>query len=87
MGSFVIFCADYKLREMPKLRNVVRAKINALKVSFNRYFSCHAISWEKNLSKRNLIKHLSLVSKHLILAIPQNHICLGLCYVQNKACD
>ena len=39
MGSLVIFRVDYKSREMPKPRNIIRAKINALKVNFNRYFS------------------------------------------------
>ena len=60
MGSFVIFRADYKSRELPKLGNIVRAKINALKVSFNRYFSRHRILWKKYLSKRSLIKHICL---------------------------
>ena len=58
MESLVIFRVDYKSREMPKPRNIVRAKVNALKVSFNRYFSRHGISWEKHLSKRSFIKHI-----------------------------
>ena len=61
--------ADHNSRERPKYAktaNIIRAKINALKLSFNRYFSCHGISWEKYLSKGSLIEHYSLTCKHLI---------------------